>query len=197
MFRQKSGSRIDVCIASHGPVRSIFLIHRLPLPQIRSIALDSSSRTSVALAKIILAERYGLQPLETELPPDPELMLSVADAALVIGDPALRLNLDGSQYQNLDLGAEWKSLTGLPMVYAVWAGKPSDIPPHASRIFRDSYLYGSARIEEIVDVEAPPRKVPRELALKYLTEHIRYDLSAQALRGLEEFSRLASQHKLL
>ena len=194
LFRQ--GLRIvgDVCISSDGPVRSIFLLHRVPLPKIRSLALDSSSRTSVALAKILLAELYGVRPSEREFTPDPVAMLSEADAALIIGDPALRVDLAPSEFEVLDLGQQWQLLTDLPMVYAVWAGKT--VPPRPE-IFRESYEYGRARISEIVTAEAGNRHIPEALAERYLTKHIQYDLSPRALKGLEEFKRFAHIHGLL
>ena len=195
IFRQGLSIVSDVCISSDGPVRSIFLLHRGPLQDIRSIALDSSSRTSVALAKIVLAERYGVWHLSEQiLAPDPAAMLSVADSALLIGDPALQLNTVSEDFQICDLGSEWQKLTGLPMVYAAWASKTA---PDNPELFRQSYEYGHARIEEIVKLEAPKRRVPAKLAERYFTSHIQFDLSPRAAQGLREFRRLAEQHGLL
>ncbi len=194
MFRQGLEVVSDVCIASDGPVRSIFLLYRGAVNQIRSLALDSSSRTSVALTKIILAERYGIHASEHEMSPDPQGMLSGADAALIIGDPALRLEPASADYSVLDLGQEWQALTGLPMVYAVWAGRGASANPD---LFRQSYDYGRTRISEIVKSEAAPRHIPEELAERYLTRNIRYELSLRASQGLNEFKRLAQKHGLL
>ena len=193
-FRQKLQVASDVGIISSGQVRSIFLLHRRPLRQIRSIALDSSSRTSVALARIILAERYQVRPVAFRADPDPATMLEAADSALIIGDPALRLAVPNSGFDVIDLGEEWQALTALPMVYAVWAGKTGSANQATKSLFRDSYEYGKARIEEIVLREAPPRGVAAPLARDYLTKHIRYELSPAALAGMREFERLARKH---
>ena len=109
-------------VACLGAVRSILLISRVKPGRIRTLAADSNSRTSVALAQILLQERFGVRPALVSKAPDLPAMLEVADAALLIGDPALRLNVEALPYQVLDLGREWTELTGLPMVFAVWAG---------------------------------------------------------------------------
>jgi len=192
-FRQNLELASDVCISSDGPVRSIFLVHRKPILQIRSVALDSSSRTSVALTRIVLAERYGLRPAEHRAALDVIGMLETADAALLIGDPALRLQQDDS-FQVLDLGSEWKLLTGLPMVYAVWAGKADMVPAGAEITFRESYEWGKMHLGEIVGTEAAKRGVACDDALEYLSKHILYELDGPARRGMFEFRRLAAIH---
>lgn len=200
-FRQSLDVISDVCIASDGAVRSIFLVHKVPVAEIRSIAMDASSRTSVCLTRILLAERYGVNPAEHPAAPDLNAMLKEADAALLIGDPALRIPLPQPGCGILDLGAEWKLLTGLPMVYAVWAGHAENLAPSTPSsmvsLFRDSYEWGKNRIDEIVRQEAPPRQVSTELALAYLTSHIKYELDIHARRGLSEFQRLAGIHGLI
>ncbi len=108
-------------IACHGPVRSILLISSRPAAEIRTLAADSSSRTSVELARVILERKYGATPTLIRQPPDLEAMLRSADAALIIGDPALRIDPARLPYHAYDLGAEWVDMTGLPMVFAVWA----------------------------------------------------------------------------
>jgi chorismate dehydratase len=175
-------------IASDGPVRSIFIVAQTPPSKIRSIAVDTSSRTSVALAKIILAQKYSNRP--RTIPHDPDLarMLRIADAALVIGDPALRFDPALSEYQVYDLGAEWKAMTGLPMVYAMWAGRRA---LDAAEILRESYRYGIERIEEIIECEAVPRGFAPELARAYLTRNIGYELGVEHERGLEMYIRMA------
>ncbi len=110
-------------IACHGPVRSILLVSSRPAAQIRTLALDSSSRTSVELVRVILEHRYWVVPQTVSHAPDLEAMLRVADAALLIGDPALRLDPAALPWHVYDLGAEWVEMTGLPMVFAVWAGR--------------------------------------------------------------------------
>jgi predicted solute-binding protein len=119
------------------------------------------------------------------------MMLRDADAALVIGDPALRLEPTQLPYQWLDLAGEWQSLTGLPFVFAAWAGKPG-LPLHRlSELTVASYHFGKERIAEIVQSEAGPRGISEALADVYLRHHLWYELGPQEYRGLEAFLKLA------
>ncbi|MDQ6677082.1 MAG: menaquinone biosynthesis protein [Acidobacteriota bacterium] len=181
-------------IASDGPVRSIFLISRTPIRKIRTLALDHSSRTSVALARIILAERYGVVATETWSPPNITAMLEQADAGLIIGDPALRLNPADSGHEFLDLGSEWQALTQLPMVYAVWAGRPERISDEVAEIFRHSYEYGGQNLQSIIERESAARAFPESLVREYLTSHIRYELGDRHYQGMREFMRMSRQN---
>ena len=140
----------DTGIACKGAVRSILLTTKVPPRLIRTLAVDTSSRTSVMLARIILAERYGSTPTLIPMQPDLHSMLAEADAALIIGDPALRLDPARLQYQVLDLGSEWLALSGLPMVFAVWAGKAACLTRKSVRCFGASCLYGLDRLDEII-----------------------------------------------
>src|ERR1035441_1066287 len=135
-----------VGIACHGAARSILLVSSRPAARIRTLAVDSSSRTSVQLARIILERRYGAEPVMTAHAPDLEAMLRVADAALIIGDPALRIEPECLPYHVYDLGAEWVEMTGLPMVFAVWAGRRASVTPLVAEAFRESCRYGLGRI---------------------------------------------------
>ena len=105
----------------------------VPLAEIRTLAADSSSRTSVALTRIILSRRYGVEPRLHSCAPNLESMLESADAALIIGDPALRVDPGTTPYQVADLGREWTEMTGLPMVFAVWAGRKQHPLANAAR----------------------------------------------------------------
>lgn len=104
----------DVGIACRGPVRSILLVSKVPPASIRKLAADSSSRTSVRLTRIVLEQKYGCRPEVTRAAPDLDRMLADADAALIIGDPALRLDPSTLPYRSLDLGQEWVEMTDLP-----------------------------------------------------------------------------------
>ena len=108
-----------VAIASRKPVRSILLVSKVPLEQIGSVALDTSSLTSVALTKVLFAKWWGQGRTFTSMAPDVEKMLREHDAGLVIGDPALKI--DRSRYLTYDLAEEWIRLTGKPFVFAFWA----------------------------------------------------------------------------
>ncbi len=177
----------ELGIACEGPVRSILLISRVPFGEIRTLAVDSGSRTSVALARIILAERYGCEPLMTRHRPNLEDMLAGSDAALLIGDPALHLDPAALPWRALDLGAEWVAWSGLPMVFAVWAGHSGILTPDIATAFRRSFEWGLEHTEEMVEGAAAERGFGRELAREYLTRHIVYRLKANHLKGLELF----------
>jgi chorismate dehydratase len=172
-------------IACDGPVRSILLISKRPFAEIRTLAADSGSRTSVALTRIVLAEQYGCRPSIAPQPPKVDDMLAGSDAALIIGDPALRLAPETPGYQTLDLGAAWTSWTGLPMVFAVWAGKSRFLTPQVAQTFSDSYAWGRQHMDEIVKRAECERGFPAALAREYLTRHIVFELSPKHLKGLQ------------
>ncbi len=174
-------------IASRGAVRSILLISSKPFGEIQTLAGDISSRTSVALARIILGRRYGTDPKIVTHPPDLTRMLAVADAALIIGDPALHLDPQTFGDRVLDLGAEWTDMTGLPMVFAIWAGRKEAITAEVEAIFRASYQFGRDHLDEIIRLEGASRGLSDELARQYLTRHIVCELGATEYRGLELF----------
>jgi len=174
-------------IACHGPVRSILLISGRPAPDIRRLAVDSSSRTSVQLARVLLERRFGATPELIPHPPDLEPMLRVADAALIIGDPALRIEPSRLPYHVYDLGKEWVEMTGLPFVFAVWAGRKEVITPQVVQAFQDSCRFGRARIEEIVAAESGRREIAPDLVREYLTRHIVHELEARDYQGMDLF----------
>jgi predicted solute-binding protein len=181
-----------VGIACRGAVRSILLFSRVPWQRVRTLAADSSSRTSVQLARVILRERFGVEPEIAPYEPQLSAMLSEADAALIIGDPALRLSPEELPYESLDLGVEWFALTKLPMVFAAWAGKPG-LPVQAlEALTRGSYAFGQAKIDEIVETEYASRQITKELADRYLRQHIRFELGRDEQLGLEAFFELAN-----
>jgi chorismate dehydratase len=179
-------------IACHGPVRSILLVSKVPAAQIRHLAADSSSRTSVELARVLLARRYGVRPEIIRHPPALDAMLRIADAALVIGDPALHLDPASLPYEVHDLGGEWVETTGLPMVFAVWAGRKEAVTPEVIDAFQKSCRYGRERIEEIVASEAPRRGFAPEVVRQYLTRYIVHELGQRDYAGLDLFLSAAS-----
>jgi predicted solute-binding protein len=178
-------------IACRGPVRSILMISSRPASQIRTLAADSSSRTSVELARVILERKYGISPAMIRQPPDLEAMLRSADAALIIGDPALRIDPVRLPYFIYDLGTEWVEMTGLPMVFAVWAGRTEVVTAAIEEAFRESCRFGRARIEEIIASEAPRREFAPSLVREYLTRNIVHELEARDYEGLELFLQYA------
>jgi predicted solute-binding protein len=180
-----------VGIACHGSVRSILLISSRPAAEIRSLAADASSRTSVELARIVLARKFGVRPRFFSHEPDLEAMLRQADAALIIGDPALRIDPARLPYHVYDLGAEWWEMTGLPMVFAVWAGRRGTVTPEITDAFLGSCRYGRERLEAIVASESARREFAPELVREYLKRHIVHELTDRDYEGMELFLEYA------
>jgi predicted solute-binding protein len=181
----------DLGIACHGSVRSILILAKKPIREVRKLALDSSSRTSVVLARIILEQTYHVEPETITMVPDLNAMLGKADAALLIGDPALRIEPAQTGLETLDLGEEWLRLTGLPMVFAVWAGPTPQ--PALAQTLRDSYQYGRARLQDIVTAEAAERNIWPGLAYEYLNSTIQYELTPDHQRGADLYLREAAK----
>jgi predicted solute-binding protein len=194
LLRNRYGMVPGVGIASRGPVRSILLVSKVPAGEIRTLAADSSSRSSVALARILLTEKFGGCVEVKRREPQLEAMLTEADAALVIGDPALRLEPATLPFHVYDLGQEWTAFTGLPMVYAVWAGPERFITREVSRAFQESCRYGVERLSEIAVAESPRRGIAVELGRQYLERNLICELDADCMRGLDLY--LAHARKL-
>ncbi len=178
-------------IACHGAVRSILLISKCPAAQVRTLAADSSSRTSVQLARVVLARKYGAAVDAIPHPPDLDAMLRIADAALVIGDAALRIDPARLPYRAYDLGAEWVEMTGLPMVFAVWAGRRGVATAQTAEAFLGSWRFGRDRMEEIVAAESAGRGFPAELVRTYLTRNIVHELGPREYAGMRLFLEYA------
>ena len=194
-------------IACHGPVRSILLVTKVPPARIRTLALDASSRTSAMLARVVLSRRYGAEPRAVTMPPDLPAMLEAADAALVIGDPALRLDPErlgleperlGLESESLglatlDLGGEWCEMTGLPMVFAVWAARPQALTPGLADAFLGSCRFGIEHLDDIVRLESAPRQLTEALARDYFARHIVLELDERDYEGMRLFVQYAQE----
>jgi chorismate dehydratase len=183
-------------IACQGPVRSILMVSKKPMEEISSFAADEGSRTSTILAQILLARRFGLRPRVRPYPPKLDDMLDLADAALIIGDPALRIDPERREWRGqplhiYDLGAAWVEMTGLPMVFAVWAAKKLVAAPALAEVFAASADYGHRHIEDIIAAESRQRELPVELVRRYVTHHISYNLGERERQSLELFLRQA------
>jgi len=178
-------------IACRGPVRSILLVSRRPAGEIRKLAADSSSRTSVQLARVILERRYGAEFTTITHAPDLDAMLRAADAALIIGDPALRLDPGRLPYEVHDLGGEWVEMTGLPMVFAVWAARKGVATREVVEAFRESCRYGLEQIEELVTAESARLGFAPTMVRHYLTRHIVHELGPREYEGMDLFLRYA------
>jgi chorismate dehydratase len=187
-----------VAIASRRPVRSILLVSKVPLEQVRSVALDTSSLTSVALTKVLFAKWWGEGRTFTSMLPDLEQMLAEHDAGLVIGDPALKI--DRSRYLSYDLAEEWIRLTGKPFVFAFWAVRQAALENapatlDLAAIFQASRDHGlePASLDSITREWAPRLGLSEAEIRAYLTKNIYYDLDPACLDGLQLFYCYASE----
>jgi chorismate dehydratase len=173
-----------IAIGSRGPVRSVNLYHQRPVSELRRVALDTSSRTSVALLKVLLRDRLGRDPEYVAMAPSLDAMLGAADAALMIGDPALYS--EGS-VEHLDLGLAWQQATGLPFVYAFWAGPLGVIDAAGVAALQAALASGRNALREIAQGYAAHGADHARTNEEYLTEHIQFDLGEAEQAGLREF----------
>jgi chorismate dehydratase len=211
----------NLSIASRKSVRSLLLVSKKPIHQVRRIALDRSSRSTQALVRILCAKRWQISPEYFEAAPDLPAMLSEADAALLIGDPALRLALNAeprcspdasgdktfraeianisapSQLYLYDIVEKWRAFTSLPAVLALWAARPSAVTPEVIRDFQDSLAFGMKQIPEISAEASRELNLPADKISRYLTENIDYILDDENLRGLQRYFDLAAELGLI
>lgn len=189
----------DVCVGAKECVRSVCLATRgLPLEQVRSVALDVSSRTSVCLTKIIFREFLGFEPEWREARPDIDAMLDGSDCALLIGDPALRLTSAGADSVDVptctfDLAELWHRHTGLGFVFAMWMTHGAVAPADFAAI-RDE---GLKHIDEIAANYVNDIDLPLDELKRYLTENISYGIDGEMRAGLELYFELAFKHGLI
>lgn len=172
-----------VCIGSDGPVKSVRLFSKVPPSEIRRLALDASSMTSNRLAQIVLAEAYGVRPSLTTCLPDLSKMLSDADACVLIGD--IGMSADGSGLTVLDLGQEWKELTGLPFVWAAWIGSEGLTPELAGLLAAAEHTDLEALVEPTSKKSGWDERTVRD----YFFNVMRYRMDDRMLEGLHEFQR--------
>jgi predicted solute-binding protein len=184
-----------LCIAATHEARSVLLVLAKPLAEVRRIALDRNSRTSAALVEILLADGYGLAPELVSTAPSLYEMLETADAALLIGDPAL--GVDRSAYRVLDLAAEWRRLTDLPFVFAVWAVREGVETDGLATYFQESLRLGLEQLEELVADSSRELDIEPEELRRYLTNHLSFEMGATEVEALEEFHRRAHAHGLI
>ena len=199
----------DISIASKKHVRSLLIVAKKPIERAKSFALDLSSRSTQALTRILCAEKWKTAPQFFEAPPDLGEMLQRADAALLIGDPALRVSLGiekdswpGAEGQSVchaatlgitssellyvyDVVGEWRGLTGLPAVLAVWAARRDVATPEVAADFIASRDFGLSRIAEISFDAARELELPARTLESYLRHNIDFSLDAENRRGLE------------
>lgn len=179
-----------VCIGSDGPVDSVAIFARKPLREVRTLALDTSSRTSAALTRVLCARRFGIHPDFVSYGPDLPAMLARADAALLIGDPALFADYRALGAEKVDLGLAWTDMTGLPFVWAFWAGRAGAAPPPVVSLLHAAAASGRANLDEIATAYSPD-PVRQDVGRRYLRDHLMFDLTPRALDGLRTFYREA------
>jgi chorismate dehydratase len=198
-FQRMEGLRLLTAggIGCDGPTLTVRVFSRVPIEQITTLACDTDSHTSVGLARVLFAELYGavpeMVPLSTTTP------RGVADpssALLLIGDKVVCEEPEGFP-QQLDLGEAWKRLTGLPFVFAAWMARDGvelgDLPARLERAKRD----GLADVDRIIARDAVPRGWPAEVARRYLTKYLQFDVGPDQLRAIERFHILAHRHGVL
>ncbi|PYX50158.1 MAG: hypothetical protein DMG79_06710 [Acidobacteria bacterium] len=187
----------EIAIASRRAVRSILLVSKIPIQNVRTVALDTSSMTSVALTKILFEKWLGGGRTFTAIAPDIEKMLAEHDAGLLIGDPALKI--DRSRYHTIDLAEEWIRHTGKPFVFAFWAVRGDALqdapPPDLAAVFQKSRDHGLevSSLNQTAREWAPRLAISEAEVRSYLTENIHYQLDAACLEGLQLFFRYAKE----
>jgi len=210
-----------LAVASKRSVRSLLLVSKKPVHQLTRVALDRTSRSTQILVRILSAMRWHIAPEFFEADPDLPSMLDRADAALLIGDPALRLAIASSTKARQDASGEWvipaslagvgeptglflfdivekwRAMTNLPAVLAVWAGRPSVLTPEVVQDFHDSLAFGLRHLDAIISESAAEMNLPSRDLRRYFTENIDYHLDEENLEGLARYYALASELGLL
>ncbi len=196
-YQRIAGLKISpgASVSSKKSVRSVILASRVPIGEVRRVALDTSSRTSAALIQIILSRFYGLEIEYSTAPPKIEEMLEAADAALIIGDPAMLV--DRSSLHVYDLAEEWRKHTALPFVFAFWAVRKDSVAWPGGVNFIEAKLEGIAHTDEIAAAYAARLGLTRDDLVTYLTENISYDLDPESLQGLRLYYDLAHECGLI
>lgn len=185
----------NVCVGARTRVRSVCLVTKgEDLRDAKTVALDVSSRTSVALSKIIFREFYGIEPVYSEAKPNLQEMLNNSDCALLIGDPALVI--DESVYRKFDLAEMWRKFTGFGFVFAMWMTHEGKADVARKINFAAARDEGLNHLDEIVSNYESTVSLPREEFKKYLSENISYSIDDSMKKGLELYFRLAHKHQL-
>ena len=177
-------------VTSRGPVASVAIYTRRDPHDIRTIAMDSSSRTSVALAAVMLRRRFGVTAEAISMAPDLESMLATADAALIIGDLALFIEPTATQKP---IGRSWTAMTGPPPVYAFWAGWPDAFTPADAEALLEARDGGVAHAGDVARSFYPDDAAREEVARGYLRDNIRYTFGDEELEGLRTFYGYAAE----
>ena len=183
----------NLSVSSRGPVASVAIYTRRETKDIRSIALDTTSRTSVALTQIAARRAFRIAPDLVPMAPDLEPMLERADAALIIGDKALLLDHSAAGVRKIDLGQLWFELTGLPFVYAFWAGRPEVVGAEAGEVLAGARDAAMRDLAGVAAAYYPGDPALQAVAERYLRDNIRYGLGDEELAGLTTFYRYSAE----
>lgn len=185
----------NACVACRGSVLSVKLYFRVPPPEVQRLALDEGSRTSAALARILLEELAGVAPDCEPLAIGDGLDRTTADAVLLIGDRAMR-PVATQSVEVWDLGQKWSDWTGLPFVFAMWVARPEVEAGELTEILAAARDCGVDHVSEIAAIEAPKLGIDVELAIEYLRENLHFKLAENELRGLRRFAHLCATRGL-
>lgn len=182
----------NIAIASRGPVLSVTLFSRVPLPEVRTLSLDIGSRTSAALTQVLLRNRYGVRPEVSSLSLEQDAESLTTDAVLLIGDRAMKACLPGYPFA-FDLGQEWFDWTGLPFVFAVWAVRKGVELGDTLDAFYRAKQHGLSRVGVIAQREAPGLGLDAGFCRRYLNHIIQFDLGPREEAGLRRYYELACE----
>lgn len=174
-----------LAIASEREVLSVRLFSKVPIEQIRTVALDTSSLTSSALVQIVLQRVYGVSPRYRNMPPHLEKMLAGNDAALLIGDAGMLADATGLTV--VDLGEAWYRWTGLPFVWALWLANGDADMPALTDLLHRAYAWGARHMDLLITEESERTGIPPALCERYLREVMVYRIDERFLQGLERF----------
>jgi chorismate dehydratase len=183
-----------ICIASDGPVRTVKLYSRVHPEKLTDIAVDAGSRSSVALLRILLVERFGVTPDFHTYRADLREMLRSHEAGLLIGDPAFT---DSGAPYVWDLGEGWKELTNLPFVYAAWIVRDKVDDEKVTSWLRGAMQEGLAHLEDIARGAEGTSHQPTESLLEYMRDTLHYTLGAREMRGIETFQKLCLRYNVV
>lgn len=184
-------------VTSRGPVASVAIYTRRDPKDIRTVAMDTSSRTSVALATVILRRRFDVTADPAPMAPDLDAMLASADAAVIIGDTALFLDHEAMGATKIDLGEEWTAMTGLPFVYACWTGWPDAVSRQDIAALQRARDAGVEQSNAVAAAYYPDDTARQAVARRYLRDNIQYVLGTDEIEGLTAFYRYASELELV
>jgi chorismate dehydratase len=180
-----------IAIGCEGAIDSVAVFTSKPIDRVRTLALDTSSRTSVALARILCARHYGIAPEMRPMPQDPVEMLRACDAAVVIGDAALVFDAQAAGVGKIDLGLAWRDFTGLPFVFAFWAGRPGAVNDADVAVLQAARDGGVAAADTVASGFFRDRPEFAGLGARYLRDNVKYGFSDSAIAGAIRFFREA------